>query len=127
MGLQRKAAIMEKEHNRVREVGSDIEQRTAQDGLRQELWEAQDEANRTIMFAEQVLYKAAKQLEKEEKRLVGNDISELRERLAKIRADQLTAEELLDLRSATEQLRSSDPCLQMNTARHRKRRRHEYV
>ncbi len=82
----------------------DTEQYAAQDAVRREALQISNTANNLIFKVEQALSKAGKQIEKEEKKQVKNDISDLRKLLSKTRPDKMTEEQLRDIQSAVSRL-----------------------
>lgn len=85
----------------------DAEQYAAQDAVRREALQINNTANSLIFKTEQALSKAGKQLEKEEKKQVKSDISDLRKLLSKVKPDKMTEEQLRDIQSAVSHLEGS--------------------
>ena len=85
----------------------DAEQYAAQDAVRREALQINNTANDLIFKTEQALSKARKQIEKEEKKQVKSDISELRKLLSKAKPDKMTEEQLRDLQYAVSRLEAS--------------------
>ncbi len=85
----------------------DAEQYAAQDAVRRDALQISNTANALIFKVEQALSKAGKQLEKEEKKMVKSDISELRKLLSKAKPDKMTEEQLRDIRESISRLEDS--------------------
>ncbi len=85
----------------------DAEQYAAQDAVRREALQISNTANGLIFKAEQALSKCGKQLEKEEKKQVKSDISELRKLLSKAKPEKMTEEQLQEIRAAIARLEGS--------------------
>ncbi len=85
----------------------DAEQYAAQDAVRREALQISNTANGLIFKTEQALSKCGKQLEKEEKKQVKSDISELRKLLSKAKPDKMTEEQLQEIRAAIARLEGS--------------------
>lgn len=85
----------------------DAEQYAAQDAVRREALQISNTANGLIFKAEQALSKAGKQIEKEEKKQVKSDISDLRKLLSKSKPDKMTGEQLHDIQTAISRLEAS--------------------
>lgn len=85
----------------------DAEQYAAQDAVRREALEISNTASALIFKTEQALSKVGKQLEKEEKKQVKTDISELRKLIGKVKADKMTEEQLREIQGAMLRLEGS--------------------
>ncbi len=85
----------------------DAEQYAALDAVRREALQISNTANAMIYKTEEALSKAGKQIEKEEKKQVKGDISELRKLLSKAKPDKMTEEQLRDVQAAISRLEGS--------------------
>ncbi len=85
----------------------DAEQYAEQDAVRREALQISNTANALIFKAEQAVSKSGKQLEKEEKKQVKSDISELRKLLSRAKPEKMTEDQLQDIRSAISRLEGS--------------------
>ena len=85
----------------------DSEQYAAEDAVRREALQIHNTANALIFRVENALSKSGKQLEKEEKKQVKNDISALRKLLGKAKPDKMNSDQLREIQSAVSQLEIS--------------------
>ena len=85
----------------------EAEQYSMQDGIRRQALDIIYEANKCLSRAETALSKIKKQLPKEEKKQIKADITNLRKLLTKAKPDKMTESDILSVRSAVNQLKSS--------------------
>ena len=85
----------------------DAETYKAQDGTRRDAVSLINEANAQIARAEQAINKLGRNLDKDEKKRIRNDISQLRKLLMRCRPENATLEQLNDLKSAAVELENS--------------------
>ena len=85
----------------------DAEQYASQDGLYKEATGVLMEAERLRMEVDSALGKAGKKIDKEEKKLVKNDLSALQKLLFKAKPEKMTQADVNALRSAIEVLKNS--------------------
>lgn len=85
----------------------DAEQYAAQDNIRREALTVTNEASRLLAKAEQALNKVGKKLEKDEKKQIKADISDLRKLIVKSKPERMTSTEISDIRRVMGQLESS--------------------
>ncbi len=85
----------------------DAEQYAAQDTVWREAVEIRNTGDALVYKAEQAMGKAGKQLEKEEKKQVKADISQLKKLLGKARPDKITPAQLQEIRTAMSMLEAS--------------------
>lgn len=85
----------------------DAEMYAGQDGVRRDIMDATNEAQRLLNQVQQALSKAGKQLDKEEKKRIKADQAALNKFLLKNKPDKMTEGDLLNLRAATDTLKSS--------------------
>ena len=89
----------------IRRAMQDAEQYAARDGIRRELTELNQEANRAIAEAQRRLDQEKKSLLKEDKKQRQADITALQKLLSHERPDQMTEADLQELRSAIEKVK----------------------
>ena len=85
----------------------DAEMYASQDNLRREMMEISNEAQMLLNKAENAVSKVGKTLEKEEKKLIKSDCSELRKLLSKTKPEKMTETDLSDIRQAMQRLETS--------------------
>ena len=85
----------------------DAEMYASQDGIRRDIMETTNEAQRQLSQVEQAMSKAGKQLDKEEKKRVKADQAALNKFLIKNKPDKMTEGDLMNLKAAMENLRAS--------------------
>lgn len=85
----------------------DAEMYAGQDGIRRDIMDATNEAQRLLNQVQQALSKAGKQLDKEEKKRIKADQAALNKFLLKNKPDKMTEGDLLNLRAATDNLKNS--------------------
>ena len=85
----------------------DAEEYASQDGIRRDAMEASREAQTVLTRATRALGAAAKQVDRQEKKQVKADCSELSRLLSKFKLDRVTEAELAELRSAAARLEAS--------------------
>ncbi len=85
----------------------DAEQYAAQDAVRREALEISNKANMLITRTEYAMGKAGKQLEKEEKKQVKNDIADLRKLVSKAKPEKMTEDQLRDIQYSISRLEGS--------------------
>lgn len=85
----------------------DAEMYAGQDGIRRDIMDATNEAQRLLNQVQQALSKAGKQLDKEEKKRIKADQAALNKFLLKNKPDKMTEGDLLNLRAATDTLKNS--------------------
>jgi molecular chaperone DnaK len=85
----------------------DAEQYASQDVIRRQAIDITYEANKCLSRAEMALSKIKKELPKEEKKQIRNDITDLRKLLIKVKPDKMTESDVSSVRNAINQLKSS--------------------
>ena len=85
----------------------DAENYAAQDNLRREMMEISNEGQQLLMKAENALSKVGKKLDKDEKKMIKSDCSELRKLLSKVKPEKMTEHDLGEIRQAMQRLESS--------------------
>ena len=85
----------------------DAEQYATQDQVRREALEIGHEAQQLINDVEKAVDDKGKQIDKAEKKQIKESVNALRKLLYKNKPDQMTAEELSQIRTAMEQVRQS--------------------
>lgn len=85
----------------------DAEMYAGQDGLRRDIMDTTNEAQRLLNQVQQALSKAGKQLDKEEKKRIKADQAALNKFLLKNKPDKMSEGDLMNLKAAMETLRSS--------------------
>lgn len=90
----------------IRRAMADAEQYAARDGIRRELLELNQEANRAITEAQRRLEQEKKDIPKEEKKQIQADISALQKLISHEKPDTMTEGELQEIRNAIEKLNS---------------------
>lgn len=85
----------------------DAEMYAGQDGLRRDIMDTVNEAQRLLSQVQQALSRAGKQLDKEEKKRIKADQAALNKFLLKNKPDKMSEGDLLNLKAAMETLRSS--------------------
>ncbi len=85
----------------------DAEMYAGQDGLRRDIMDTVNEAQRLLNQVQQALSRAGKQLDKEEKKRIKADQAALNKFLLKNKPDKMSEGDLLNLKAAMETLRSS--------------------
>ena len=85
----------------------DAEMYAAQDNLRRDMMEINNEAQMLLNKAENAVNKVGKKLDKEEKKLIKSDCSELRKLLSKAKPEKMTETDLSNIRQAMQRLESS--------------------
>ena len=85
----------------------DAQQYASQDTVRRQGIDIKNEASKLIYRSQQALDKAKKDISKEEKKQIKDDISELQKRLSKIRPENMTDADLSDIRTSMQRLESS--------------------
>ena len=75
--------------------------------MRRQGIDIKNEASKLIYRSQQALDKAKKDISKEEKKQIKDDISELQKRLSKIRPENMTDADLSDIRTSMQRLESS--------------------
>ena len=85
----------------------DAEQYAAQDQVRREALETGHEAQQLINDVEKALDGKGKQIDKAEKKQIKENVNVLRKLLYKNKPDQMTADDLSEIRTAMEQVRQS--------------------
>lgn len=91
----------------IQQAMRDAEQYAAQDSVRRDAIQVYNDASQLVARTEQALAKLGREEDKEEKKLIKNDISELRKLMSKTRPEQATAEQLSSIKDATARLSSS--------------------
>lgn len=79
----------------------------ASDGVRKDALEAQNEGNRALYNANAALEKLKKDISKDEKKLIKEDMANLQRLLSKMKVDKVTQGDVMNIREATERLKSS--------------------
>ena len=85
----------------------DAEQYAAQDALRREVMEVQNEANQAMFQAEDARHKVGKRLEKEEKKQIKADVAALRKLVMKAKPEKMTSADVAAIRDAMAALERS--------------------
>ena len=85
----------------------DAEQYAAQDALRREVMEVQNEANQAMFQAEDARHKVGKRLEKEEKKQIKADVAALRKLVVKAKPEKMTSTDVAAIRDAMAALERS--------------------
>ena len=85
----------------------DAEMYASQDGIRRDIMDTTNEAQRLLAQVEQAMSKAGKQIEKEEKKRIKADQAALNKFLIKNKPDKMSEGDLLNLKAAMENLRIS--------------------
>ena len=85
----------------------DAEQYAAQDALRREVMEVQNEANQAMFQAEDARHKVGKRLEKEEKKQIKADVAALRKLVVKAKPEKMTSADVAAIRDAMAALERS--------------------
>ncbi|MBP3636719.1 MAG: molecular chaperone DnaK [Clostridia bacterium] len=85
----------------------DAEMYASQDGIRRDIMDTTNEAQRLLSQVEQAMGKAGKQIDKEEKKRVKADQAALNKFLMKNKPDKMTEGDLMNLKAAVETLRAS--------------------
>ena len=85
----------------------DAEMYASQDGIRRDIMDTTNEAQRLLAQVEQAMSKAGKQIEKEEKKRIKADQAALNKFLIKNKPDKMSEGDLLNLKAAMENLRMS--------------------
>ncbi len=85
----------------------DAEMYAGQDGLRRDIMDATNEAQRLLAQVQQAMTKAGKQLDKEEKKRIKADQAALNKFLLKNKPDKMTEGDLMNLKAAMETLKTS--------------------
>lgn len=85
----------------------DAEQYASQDVIRRQAIDITYEANKCLSRAEMALSKIKKELPKEEKKQIRDDIADLRKLLIKAKTDKMTESDVSSVRNAINQLKSS--------------------
>ncbi|MBP3453181.1 MAG: molecular chaperone DnaK [Clostridia bacterium] len=85
----------------------DAEMYASQDGIRRDIMDTTNEAQRLLSQVEQAMSKAGKQIEKEEKKRIKADQAALNKFLIKNKPDKMSEGDLLNLKAAMENLRMS--------------------
>ena len=84
----------------------DAAQYAAQDGTRRRLFEVNNEANRTIVEAENFLKTEKKEITKDKKHEIKDEISELKKLLYREKPDKMTDGDIDEIRTLTDRLRN---------------------
>lgn len=85
----------------------DAQEYAATDGVRRQAMEAINEANHVLYNAQEALNKLKKELAKDEKKLIKEDINELQKQLSKNKLEKISEGDLLNIKQATEKLKTS--------------------
>ncbi len=85
----------------------DAETYASQDGLRKDVMETVQEAQRLLAETSNALSKAGKQIDKEEKKRVKNDEAALSKLVMKHKPDKMTEGDLMNMKAAMDTLRTS--------------------
>ena len=85
----------------------DAETYASQDGLRRDIMETVQEAQRLLAETSNALSKAGKQIDKEEKKRVKNDEAALNKLVMKHKPDKMTEGDLMNMKAAIDTLRAS--------------------
>ncbi len=85
----------------------DAEMYASQDGIRRDIMDTTNEAQRLLSQVEQAMSKAGKQIEKEEKKRIKADQAALNKFLIKNKPDKMSEGDLMNLKAAMENLRMS--------------------
>ena len=85
----------------------DAEMYASQDGIRRDIMDTTNEAQRLLAQVEQAMSKAGKQIEKEEKKRIKADQAALNKFLIKNKPDKMSEGDLMNLKAAMENLRMS--------------------
>ena len=85
----------------------DAEMYASQDQLRRDMMNINNEGQQLLMKAENALSKVGKKLDKEEKKLIKSDCSELRKLLSKAKPEKMTESDLSEIRQAMQRLETS--------------------
>ena len=85
----------------------DAEMYAAQDNLRRDMMEINNEAQMLLNKAENAVNKVGKKLDKEEKKLIKADCAALRKLLSKAKPEKMTESDLGEIRQAMQRLESS--------------------
>lgn len=85
----------------------DAEMYASQDGIRRDIMDTTNEAQRLLAQVEQAMSKAGKQIDKEEKKRIKADQSALNKFLVKNKPDKMSEGDLMNLKAAMENLRMS--------------------
>ena len=85
----------------------DAEMYASQDGIRRDIMDTTNEAQRLLAQVEQAMSKAGKQIEKEEKKRIKADQAALNKFLIKNKPDKMSEGDLMNLKAVMENLRMS--------------------
>ena len=85
----------------------DAEMYASQDGIRRDIMDTTNEAQRLLSQVEQAMSKAGKRIEKEEKKRIKADQAALNKFLIKNKPDKMSEGDLMNLKAAMENLRMS--------------------
>ena len=85
----------------------DAEMYASQDGIRRDIMDTTNEAQRLLAQVEQAMSKAGKQIEKEEKKRIKADQAALNKFMIKNKPDKMSEGDLMNLKAAMENLRMS--------------------
>lgn len=85
----------------------DAEQYASQDQTRRDALEIANSAGRTLEKAEQALKNAGKQIPKEEKKQIRNECAALRKLITKTRPENMTDDDIAEIKNAAERLEQS--------------------
>ncbi|MBQ8312444.1 MAG: molecular chaperone DnaK [Clostridia bacterium] len=85
----------------------DAEMYASQDGIRRDIMDTTNEAQRLLSQVEQAMSKAGKQIDKEEKKRIKADQAALNKFLIKNKPDKMSEGDLLNLKASIENLRMS--------------------
>ncbi len=91
----------------------DAKQYAAQDGIRRILFKVNEEANKAVIGAQEVLDKSKKKLPREDKKQLKADINELQRLITSIKPDKMTENDIEQIRTAISRLNAqTERCTQ---------------
>lgn len=91
----------------------DAKQYAAQDGIRRSLFKVNEEADKAVIGAQEVLDKSKKKLPREDKKQLKADINELQSLITSIKPDKMTENDIEQIRTAISRLNAqTERCTQ---------------